>query len=268
MSRHSLGGAKSPVHDPEAVQDATDQIARALRGARSLTVLTGAGVSAASGIPTFRGEAGLWKSYRPESLATPQAFAENPRLVWEWYQWRRQRVAACSPNRGHEVIAEWSRRYPVFTLITQNVDGLHERAGTRNVVRFHGSIWEVSCWDSCRESPARWLDHTITYAELPPKCRYCGGLIRPGVVWFGESIAPETLELATRAVTSDVFLAVGTSSAVFPAASLSSLARARGAFTAEINLEPTPVSAAMDVSIRGPAEVVLNELGERSATLG
>ena len=251
-----------PVCNPEASETATDQIARALAGASSLTVLTGAGVSAASGVPTFRGEQGLWRSYRPERLATPEAFSGNPRLVWEWYQWRRERIAACKPNRAHEVIAEWSHRYPAFTLITQNVDGLHERAGTRNVVRFHGSIWEVSCWNGCRESPARWPDPTVTYAELPPGCPHCGGLVRPAVVWFGEGIGSETLELAARALANDVFLTVGTSSVVYPA-SLSRAAKARGAFTGEINLEATPVSARLDASVHGPAEVVLDELNSR-----
>ena len=247
------------------MEDATDQIVDALDGARRLTVLTGAGVSAASGIPTFRGGEGLWKSYRPENLATPQAFAENPQLVWEWYQWRRETIAACKPNRAHEVIADWSRSYPEFTLITQNVDGLHERAGTRNVVRFHGSIWEVLCWNGCQRSPPRWLDETVTFEKLPPTCLHCGGLLRPGVVWFGEGIASETLERATRALACDVFLTVGTSSVVYPAASLGSAAKARGAFAAQINLEPTPMSEQLDVSIQGPAEVVLAELHSRLA---
>ena len=252
-----------PILQSSAVEDPLDRIVDALDGARSLTVLTGAGVSAASGVPTFRGQEGLWKSYRAESLATPQAFAENPQLVWEWYQWRREKIAACRPNRAHEVIADWSHRYPEFTLITQNVDGLHERAGTSNVVRFHGSIWEVSCWNDCPSSPPKWLDETTTFEKLPPTCPHCDGPIRPGVVWFGEGIASETLEQATGALVCDVFLTVGTSSVVYPAASLSSTAKARGAFAAEINLEATAVSAQLDVSIHGAAEVVLAELHSR-----
>src|SRR6266566_7192959 len=136
-----------------------------LQRARRVTVLTGAGVSAGSGIPTFRGADGLWKSFRAEELATPEAFARDPKTVWEWYDWRRQRIAGASPNRAHEVLAAWSRRIPGFALITQNVDGLHERAGTQNVIRFHGSIWEVQCWDNCNSSPARWWDETVPYSQ-------------------------------------------------------------------------------------------------------
>src|SRR5437870_9667558 len=131
-----------------------DQLARQLRPAARSTVLTGAGVSAASGVPTFRGPEGLWKNFRPESLATREAFQRDPKLVWEWYDWRRQILSMKKPNRAHEVLAAWSRRYPGSTLITQNVDGLHEQAGTRNVIRFHGSIWEVLCWNNCGGSPA------------------------------------------------------------------------------------------------------------------
>ena len=136
-------------------------LAQRLSPEARVTVLTGAGVSAASGVPTFRGPGGLWKDFRPEELATPEAFARDPKTVWEWYDWRRQLVARCLPNRAHEVLALWSRRYESFALVTQNVDGLHERAGTRNVIRFHGSLWEVSCWQRVpaillgrRDSPA------------------------------------------------------------------------------------------------------------------
>ena len=123
------------------------QLAARMKPDSRITVLTGAGISAASGVPTFRGPDGLWKNFRPETLATPEAFQHDPKLVWEWYDWRRQVLSTKKPNRGHEVLAAWSRRYPNFTLITQNVDGLHERAGTQNVLRFHGSIWEVLCWN-------------------------------------------------------------------------------------------------------------------------
>lgn len=242
------------------MQDPNSQIVHALQTAQSLTVLTGAGVSAASGVPTFRGQEGLWKSYRPEILATPQAFAKNPKLVWEWYQWRRTKIATCKPNRSHEIISKWSHHYSKFTLITQNVDGLHEQAGTENVVHLHGSIWEVFCWNDCQLSPPRWIDKTLIYSKMPPACPYCGGLIRPGVIWFGESISSEILESATRGLICDVFLTVGTSSIVYPAASLICAAKAKGAFTAEINLEPTPVSEQVDVSMLGAAEEVLPKL--------
>ena len=254
-----------PQHTILGVQDANaiDRIVEKLRTARSVTVLTGAGVSAASGVPTFRGEEGLWKSYRAESLATPEAFAENPPLVWEWYQWRRQLIAKCEPNEAHDVLARWSRHFDDFTLITQNVDGLHERAGTQNVIRFHGSIWEVLCWSGCRESPDRWLNEIVPFTELPPHCPYCDGLLRPGVVWFGEGISPEVLERSLNALSCDVFLAIGTSSLVYPAASLSSAAKAEGATAIEINLESTPVSSQLDLSVQGPAETIMKEIDER-----
>ena len=133
--------------------------------------MTGAGISAASGVPTFRGPGGLWRTRRPEQLATPDAFAADPVLVWEWYDWRRQTVARCQPNRGHDVIAAWSARVPAFTLITQNVDGLHERAGTRDVVRFHGSIWQIRCVAGCAASGGGWRDETVPLPHLPYSAR-------------------------------------------------------------------------------------------------
>lgn len=225
-----------------------------------ITVLTGAGVSAASGVPTFRGPDGIWKKYRPESLATPDAFRRDPKLVWEWYNWRRQVLSAKTPNRAHEVLAGWSRRYPNFTLITQNVDGLHERAGTENMIRFHGSIWEVLCWNNCRGSSARWWDETVPFPEIPPKCPHCEGLIRPGVVWFGESIDPQVLEKSVEALDCDVFFTVGTSSQVYPAASLVHEAKRRGAYTVEMNIEATPASTALDLALQGPAEELLDHI--------
>jgi NAD-dependent deacetylase len=205
----------------------------------------------------------LWKQYRPEQLATPEAFARDPRLVWEWYDWRRQRIAACRPNGAHDVLAAWSARYPGFTLITQNVDGLHERAGTRHVLRIHGSIWEVACWSRCAASPPRWPDDTIPLREIPPRCRHCNGLIRPGVVWFGEAIDPAIMRRCLEATRCDVFLTVGTSAVVYPAASLVQEAKSCGAFTAEINLEPTPASRFVDVALHGPAETILWEINEQ-----
>lgn len=237
-------------------------IHRLARDAR-ITVLTGAGVSAASGVPTFRGPDGLWKRHRPEQLATPEAFARDPRLVWEWYDWRRQRIAACQPNAAHKALAAWSKHFADFTLITQNVDGLHERADTRGVLRLHGSIWEVSCWDRCAGAPARWRDETVPLREIPPRCGCCGGLIRPGVVWFGEAIDPEILTHSLDATRCDVFLAIGTSAAVYPAASFVQEARKRGAYTVEINLEPTGASSFVDCAIQERAEAVLPEINER-----
>jgi NAD-dependent deacetylase len=185
--------------------------------------------------------------------------------VWEWYEWRRNRIAACAPNRAHEVLAQWSRRYATFTLITQNVDGLHERADTRNVVRFHGSLWEISCWERCSGSPPRWRDETVPFPSLPPRCPDCGGLARPGVVWFGEAIDAEVLETSVAALDCDVCVVVGTSGIVYPAAGLADEARRRGAFTVEINPEPTEATRRFNLAIPGKAEVVLDEL-ERMLT--
>ncbi len=223
-----------------------------------ITVITGAGVSAASGVPTFRGADGLWKNFKPETLATPQAFAREPRLVWEWYDWRRQQIAACEPNAAHRVLASWSDRFPNFKLITQNVDGLHESAGTRDVIRLHGSIWEVLCWRGCTASPARWRDGTVPFPEIPPRCRHCGDLIRPGVVWFGEALDPDIVDHATEAADCDVFITIGTSAVVYPAAGFIDIARRNGAFTVEINPEATP--AVVDLVLRGRAEAVLPEI--------
>ena len=225
-----------------------------------ITVLTGAGVSAASGVPTFRGADGLWKNFKPETLATAEAFGRDPRLVWEWYAWRRARIASCEPNAAHHVLADWSHRFPNFRLITQNVDGLHERSGTLNTIRLHGSIWEVSCWQGCAKSPARWRDDTLTFAELPPKCPHCGGMVRPGVVWFGETLESDVVQQASDATACDVFITIGTSAIVYPAAGFIERAKRGGAFTVEINPEATPATSTVDLAIREPAEKALSEL--------
>jgi NAD-dependent deacetylase len=242
------------------MDDGIRELARRLRDRPRITVMTGAGVSAASGIPTFRGPGGLWRDFRPEQLATADAFARDPRLVWEWYAWRRELVARARPNRAHEVLAEWSDRFERFALVTQNVDGLHERAGTRNVVRYHGSLWELRCWEECAASPERWPDETVPFAELPPRCPHCGGIARPGVIWFGEAIPQASLRTADEAASCDLFLAVGTSAVVYPAAALAAEAASRGAFTVEINPEATPATAAVDLAIPGPAEQVLHSV--------
>lgn len=242
------------------MDDGIRELARRLRDRPRITVMTGAGVSAASGIPTFRGPGGLWRDFRPEQLATADAFARDPRLVWEWYAWRRELVARARPNRAHEVLAEWSDRFERFALVTQNVDGLHERAGTRNVVRYHGSLWELRCWEECAASPERWPDETVPFAELPPRCPHCGGIARPGVIWFGEAIPQAALRTADEAASCDLFLAVGTSAVVYPAAALAAEAASRGAFTVEINPEATPATAAVDLAIPGPAEQVLHSV--------
>jgi NAD-dependent deacetylase len=240
--------------------DRIRELARRFRPDARITVLTGAGVSAASGVPVFRGPQGLWKNHPPEQLATAEAFRRDPRLVWEWYNWRREQIAKCRPNTAHQVLAKWSVEHPGFRLITQNVDGLHEKAGTRGVIRLHGSIWEVLCWERCAAAPPRWVDETVPFPQIPPSCPYCGGLIRPGVVWFGEGLDPDVMRQSHEALDCDVFLVVGTSSVVYPAASLRFGAMAKGAFTVEINPETTPASAGMNLALQRPAEEVLPEL--------
>lgn len=236
-----------------------DEAIRRLRSAGRVTILTGAGVSAASGVPTFRGADGLWRQHRAMDLATPEAFARDPALVWEWYAWRRSQIAACAPNPAHDVIARWSRR-PGWTLVTQNVDDLHLRAGTRDPVRLHGSIWELSCWGGCAAAARTWRDERVPLPEVPPRCPACGGLARPAVVWFGESLDPEDVDRAVEATRCDVFVAAGTSSVVYPAAGFLAQARARGAFTIEINPEATAISGAVDCVLQDGAERVFPAL--------
>lgn len=224
-----------------------------IQAARTVAVLTGAGVSAESGVPTFRGAGGLWRQYKPEELATPAAFARDPRLVWEWYDWRRQMIARAQPNPGHRALVRLEHAKQRFTLITQNVDGLHERAGSRRVVKLHGDIWLLRCI-ACARSVR---DERAPLPELPPRCE-CGGLMRPGVVWFGEPLPPGAWDAAEQAARSaEVFLVVGTSAVVYPAAGLVPLAKASGARLIEVNLEETPFSAGLDCCLRGPAGEIL-----------
>jgi len=245
------------------MDEAIELLTGRIKPESKITVLTGAGVSAASGVPTFRGKDGLWKNHAPEQLATPQAFQRDPALVWEWYNWRREQISKCQPNAAHLALAAWSARYPGFSLITQNVDGLHEKAGTKNLIRFHGSIWEVQCWNQCAQSPARWWDETVPYPKIPPECPHCGGILRPGVVWFGEGIDDGVLQRSVAALDCDVFMSIGTSAVVYPAAGLAADARRRGAFTVEINPESTPVAGALDLSIQSSAEELLPMLENR-----
>jgi NAD-dependent deacetylase len=238
------------------VEQALQTLAARIRAARRATVMTGAGVSAASGVPTFRGAGGLWRTYRAEDLATPEAFANAPALVWEWYAWRREQVASCQPNAAHDVLARWSNRDGVL-VVTQNVDDLHLRAGTRNLVRLHGSLWELACFDRCTAGARPWRDERVPLPDVVPRCPHCGGHARPAVVWFGESLDASDVGRALEATTCDLFLTVGTSALVYPAAGFVRQAQARGAFTAEINLDETPASSVVDLAIRGAAEDVL-----------
>ncbi len=224
--------------------------------ARSVAVLTGAGVSAESGVPTFRGEGGLWRRYRAEDLATPEAFARNPRLVWEWYDWRRQLIARCRPNAAHEAIAHLERAVPEFLLITQNIDGLHRQAGSSRLVELHGNIWRTRCCDEGRIAENR----EVPLKSIPPRCG-CGALLRPDIVWFGEPLPLEALQQAVDFVEGcDVLLVAGTSAVVEPAASLPMMAKRQGAYVVEVNPEATPLSAAADTSIRGRAGEILPHL--------
>lgn len=227
-----------------------------LSEARRIAVLTGAGVSAESGVPTFRGPGGLWRTYRPEELATQGAFARDPKLVWEWYDWRRSLIARVDPNPGHSALAALEDRSPEFTLITQNVDGLHERAGSRRVHRLHGSIWRVRCTECCAET----TDDRVPLPEIPPRCG-CGALVRPGVVWFGEPLpATEWMAAERAAKTCDLFIVVGTSAQVYPAAALIPMAAQAGARIIEINMEDTPLSGVAGLSLRGKAGEILPQL--------
>lgn len=225
----------------------------------SVVVLTGAGVSAESGVPTFRGEDGLWRQYRAEDLATPAAFNRDPTLVWEWYDWRRGLIADCEPNPAHRTLVEIERHCRDFTLITQNVDGLHERAGNRQILRLHGNIWHVRCTEDNVVSE----NHDVPLPQVPPICS-CGALLRPHVVWFGESLDPQILSEAYRALQGcDLMLVIGTSAVVQPAASMPAIAKDRGAYLIEVNIERTPLSSQADEVILGPAAHELPKLWSR-----
>jgi NAD-dependent deacetylase len=228
------------------ILDVRDRIGRA----RSVTVLTGAGISADSGVPTFRGVDGLWKNHRPEELASPEAFARDPKLVWEWYNWRRELLATKRPNAAHENLVHLERQMKHFWLITQNVDGLHALAGSKHLSEIHGNIWKVRCTQCGRVSHNR--DLPLVY---PPNCTHCSGLLRPHIVWFGESLAPEDLDRSYQALRDcEILLIIGTSGMVYPAASFAHIAKEGGALVVELNLEPTPNSPVVDASFQGRAK--------------
>lgn len=224
-----------------------------------LLVITGAGISAESGVPTFRGADGLWKRYRAEDLATPWAFERDPKLVWEWYNWRRGIIAQAEPNAGHRAIAEMEAIFANFFLITQNVDGLHRRAGNRKLMEIHGNLWLVRC---TREGII-WENYEVPLTEIPPKCKRCGAILRPHVVWFGESLDPENLRLAYQLLKEcEVLLVVGTSGVVQPVASFPWEAKRHGAYVVEVNIEPTPITRISDLFLKGKASEVLPSLLE------
>jgi len=222
------------------------EVKEKLRSAKKVAVLTGAGVSAESGVPTFRGEEGLWKNFRAEELATPEAFNRDPKLVWQWYDWRRTLIADLKPNPGHYALAELEKRYDDFTLITQNVDGLHEAAGSKNIVELHGNIWRLRCTVEGKITSSR----QTPLGELPPLCE-CGAMLRPHIVWFGESLEPDVLQKAFAASRAcDVFI-------VEPAASLAGLAADAGAFVIEVNPDETPITDIVSAHLHGKSGKVL-----------
>jgi NAD-dependent deacetylase len=242
--------AKRPIDIPETLIDR-------LRSADHIAVLTGAGVSAESGVPTFReAQTGLWAQYNPEELATPQAFERNPKLVWEWYAWRRELVAQAKPNPGHLALAELEQRTPKFTLITQNVDGLHQQAGNQTIIELHGNITRTVCYEQ-RHRVEQWIESD----EVPPRCPHCGGRLRPDVVWFGEMLPPGALEAALEAVAlCDLFFSIGTSALVYPAASLPLAALRQETPVVEINPDSTPLTSQATYALQGAAGVVLPQL--------
>lgn len=227
-----------------------------LAAAQSVAVLTGAGISAESGIPTFRGAGGLWNNYRAEDLATPEAFARDPKLVWEWYNWRRETIAKAKPNAAHQALVKLEIAKPRFTLITQNVDGLHDLAGSGRILKLHGDIWRLRC----TVCGSNWPDRRAVLPKLPPHCA-CGGLARPGVVWFGEPLPEGMMKEAEHAAESaEVFLVIGTSAVVYPAAGLVPFAKQSGAAVIEINTEATEFSQTVDFALQGPAGELLPKL--------
>lgn len=233
------------------------ELIQVLRKATRVVALTGAGVSQESGLRTFRdAQSGLWAQFRPEDLATPQAFARDPKLVWDWYAHRRRAARNAHPNAGHFALAEMERRIPHFTLITQNVDGLHHVAGSRNILELHGNILSVRC-SQCGAFTDEWSEDL----DEVPRCKKCNGLLRPNVVWFEESLPREQLDAAVHATHDcQMFFSIGTSGMVQPAASLAHAAKLEGAVVVEVNAAATPLTSRADFSFSGKSGEILPEL--------
>ena len=228
-----------------------------LRSSRRIVVLTGAGVSQESGLRTFRDpQTGLWAKHRPEDLASPEAFRRDPKLVWDWYAWRREALKGVRPNAGHYALVDLEKRVAHFTLVTQNVDGLHRMAGSQNLLELHGNIQRVRC-SAC----GRFADDWPEPVDEVPRCDVCGGLLRPDVVWFGEALPRGELEQAVAAARScELFFSIGTSGIVQPAASLAHAARNRGALLVEVNPDETPLTPKVDHFLQGKSGEILPEL--------
>jgi len=235
-----------------------DRIVEILKNTKKLFILTGAGVSAESGIPTFRGKDGLWKNYSATDLATPEAFSRDPKLVWEWYRWRQEIILKANPNFAHYAIVDLEKYFSGFLLLTQNVDNLHQRAGSRNVLELHSNIFLTRCLE-CNK-----VDKIENAQFNPlPHCK-CGGLLRPDVVWFGESIPQEVWQESVKFLSSaDTAIICGTSGVVWPAAAIPEIAGNYGVKTIEVNLESTPITPVVDVSILSPAGKILPEIVEQ-----
>ncbi|MGB7875015.1 MAG: NAD-dependent deacylase [Anaerolineales bacterium] len=235
----------------------SEDLIRFLRKAERVAVLTGAGVSQESGLRTFRdAQTGLWSHYKPTDLASPEAYERNPKLVWDWYAWRREAIKGVRPNPGHFALVDMAQHVPDFSLITQNVDNLHRMAGSLQLIELHGNIQRVKC-SSCGQQAEAWDEAS----EDVPRCESCGGLLRPDVVWFGESLPRAALESAVEAARScHVFFSIGTSGLVQPAASLAYAARNRGAVVVEVNTDPTPLTEKVDFALHGKSGEILPAL--------
>lgn len=240
-----------------------EQAASHLRDRIYLAVSSGAGISAESGVPTFReAQTGLWEQFDASELATPQAFAENPHLVWAWYRWRFSLITAVKPNPGHSAVADLEDLFPNVIVLTQNIDGLHAEAGSSDIEELHGNIRRSKCSAACQGEPTLIDLNTIEHdAEQAPKCPYCGAFVRPDVVWFGESLPRRALDRAIQvAAQCDAMLVIGTSGIVQPAASLPWRARQNGALVVEVNPEVTEITPMADIHLKGPSGEVLPEL--------
>jgi len=235
------------------MEELIEEARKRILSSKRLVALTGAGISAESGVPTFRGKGGIWQRYRVTDLATPHAFAKDPRLVWEFYNWRRDLISKVTYNPAHKALVDLEKIVPHFALITQNIDDLHRKAGSKNLIELHGNIW----WVKCSKCDYKAKDKRVPI-PFPPICPKCGGMLRPDIVWFGEFLDMDILNMAVSEVErADTILVVGTSAVVQPAASLIGIGKKSGAFLIEVNLEPTEATPIFDISIRGRAGEIL-----------